>query len=795
MRKKILVRLIVFCFLLNFTANSQNVDPKYLYKQWGASWISVPKASANGYGVYLFRKSVELKEIPKSFTILVSADNCYKLYVNGKLVSTGPARGDVSHWNYETVDLVNYLQAGKNVIATIVWNEGDNRPTANVSLRTAFILQGGSSTSQALNTDNTWKCKLDDSYQALEVNLPMTAYRAGVGEFIDNTKRDENWREQEYDDSNWQKAIKVGPGLPTDKVGFGDANGWKLIPSPLPPMEMKTERIPKCVVADGIKIPTGFPAQKTVITIPTHSQVTLLLDNTQLTNAYPTLQFSGGKNAKLSLGYAETLYSTLSNPWIKNNRNEFKGKIFKGRTDSILSNGKENQEFTSLTWRTYRYLQLKVYTEDTPLTINDLYATFTGYPFTLEAKVETDNTEIKKILKIGWRTARLCAVDTYMDCPYYEQLQYIGDTRIQAMISLYNSGDDRLIKNALNQFEYSQQVEGVTQSRYPSNSMQFITPFSLWYIGMVHDYMMYGNDSLFVQSKLSSVRRVVDYFKKFQQPDGSVKNLPWWNFSDWVNTERWFLGVRVADGNGNSSLVDLQLLWAYQLAADLEMKLGLKEMGEMYQKSAAKLQNTIKNKYWDNVKNVFADNADKDLFSQHANTFAILTNTVTGNEAITIGKKLLNDTTLAPASIYFKYYLHQALTKTGFGNEYLSWLGKWRENIALGLTTWAETSDIEKSRSDCHAWGASPNIEIFRTILGIDSDAPGFSKVRIEPHLGTIKNISGEIPHPNGKIGVKYSVKAEHITAIIILPKATMGQFIWKGKSYPLIEGENTIKI
>ena len=89
---------------------------------------------------------------------------------------------------------------------------------------------------------------------------------------------------------------------------------------------------------------------------------------------------------------------------------------------------------------------------------------------------------------------------------------------------------------------------------------------------------------------------------------------------------------------------------------------------------------------------------------------------------------MLADTSLAPASIYFKFYLHQALTKAGLGNDYMSWLGKWRENMDLGLTTWAETSDVNTSRSDCHAWGLSPNIEFFRTILGIDSDAPGFQK-------------------------------------------------------------------
>lgn len=65
-------------------------------------------------------------------------------------------------------------------------------------------------------------------------------------------------------------------------------------------------------------------------------------------------------------------------------------------------------------------------------------------------------------------------------------------------------------------------------------------------------------------------------------------------------------------------------------------------------------------------------------------------------------------------------------------------------------------NSVNTSRSDCHAWGASPNIEFFRTILGINSDGPGFSKVKITPHLGSIDTIGGEIPHPNGKISVYY---------------------------------------
>jgi hypothetical protein len=157
----------------------------------------------------------------------------------------------------------------------------------------------------------------------------------------------------------------------------------------------------------------------------------------------------------------------------------------------------------------------------------------------------------------------------------------------------------------------------------------------------------------------------------------------------------------------------------------------------------------------------------------------------------TVGKKLLTDSTLTQCSIYFKYYLHQALVKAGLGDGYLDWLGIWRRNIAAGLTTWTEDSNIDETRSDCHAWGSSPNIEFYRTVLGIDSDAPGFARVRIEPHLGRLTDVGGIIPHPHGKIEVHYRLVRGKWTIRIHLPAGTPGRLVWKGKTYPLKGGEN----
>jgi hypothetical protein len=109
----------------------------------------------------------------------------------------------------------------------------------------------------------------------------------------------------------------------------------------------------------------------------------------------------------------------------------------------------------------------------------------------------------------------------------------------------------------------------------------------------------------------------------------------------------------------------------------------------------------------------------------------------------------------------------------------------------MGLTTWAEIDDINRARSDCHAWGSSPNIELYRIVLGIDSDAPGFSRVKIEPHLGYLTNAAGTMPHPKGNIKTSYIFQNNTWVVDINLPPTITGRFLWKAKEYALKEGEN----
>jgi len=795
--KKLLLLAVSALMLGGLSGQAQDL----VSSEWPAKWISVPETGALDYGVYYFRKDVNLPAVPARYLVHVTGDNRYKLYVNETLVSMGPAKGDNTHWNYETVDLAPYLNGGRNVIAALVYNEGSRRPDSQISVSTGFLLQGEAESAEVY-TDTSWICIQDPAYSPV-IPIVNGYYVAGPGEKVDMNATLSDWNKADADLSAW-KPVKEGPaGKPMDVCEVQDFDYHMLRPSTLPQMER-----------------TPFALGQS-FKVPAHSKKVVLLDNKVLTNAYLYLRMSGGKDARVKIGYAEALYvpdgegpaynltpeqlAQLPEEYLsyalapkvkgKGNRNETEGKVFIGREDELISNGLNNQEFTTLSWRTFRYVRLLVETADEPLTIEETSGIFTGYPFTLDASLDTDRQDLKDMLEIGWRTARLCAWETYMDCPYYEQLQYLGDTRIQALVTLFNSADDRLVKNFLHLADISRSADGITKSRYPTTIPQHIQPYALSYVYALHDYMMYGKDTQYVMDLLPGAEQIMNYYSRFQLSDGRVKNLPGWNFSDWVNDkpESWHSGVMLRGADGCTSVMDLQYLYALQLMAHMEEVRGNTWLAGEYKAQAEHLTDGVKKAYWNAEKGLFANTAEQDCYSQHSNALAILCGIVEDPKAMV--KILQADESLAQCTIYYKYYLHEAYVKAGFGNDYLNWLDTWRENMAMGLTTWGEDANVYGTRSDCHAWGSSPNIEFYRTVLGIDSDAVAFKRVRIEPRLGDLKEIGGTIPHPSGSITVHYKVKGGKIHAEITLPDDVDGLFVWNGKEQYVRGGKNTIKL
>lgn len=771
------------------------IAPALLTRAWPAWWIAHPTASGTDYGVYHFRRDFDLAKRPAHFVIHVSADNRYRLFVNGTSVCFGPARGTLFHWRFATVDIAPWLRAGRNVLAAVVWNFGPLKPGAQVSLRTGFIVAGDSPAEQVVDTGSGWKVIQDEAYSpCAPAPGPIHQYMVvGPGDRVDGNRYPWGWQLPGYDDHAWLKPQRVALGFP---AGAGTDVHWWLVPRDIPFMEERPQRLAAVRRAKGVTVDPAFLRGRAPLTVPPHTRATILFDQSFETNAYPRLRVSGGRGGRIRLIYGEALFGARGQ---KGNRNEVAGRRIDGESDLFLPDGGADRTFSTLWFRTYRYVQMTITTADDPLTVDDFHGDFTAYPFRERGSFSSDDPRLARIWKVGWRTARLCAYETYFDCPYYEQMQYVGDTRIQALVSLYVAGDDRLMRNAIELIDQSRLANGLTRSRVPAAVPQIIPPFSLFWINMVHDYWMNRNDPAFVAARLTGVHAVLGWFKAHVDPHtGMLGPLPYWNFVDWAKQWPWVDATHVGGqppgaAEGGSSIITLQFAWTLQQAAQLFDAFGRTAEAAQDRALAERLCAATRARCWDSQRQLFADTPEHQSFSQHANVMAILSGCVTGGEARALARRITTEPGLIQCSQYFRFYLLRALKAAGLGNEYVSMLQPWTTMLDRGLTTFAETPD--PTRSDCHGWSASPLYEFLATVCGIEPGSPGFKTVSIEPHLGYLHHVAGTVPHPAGDITVDLTRTDHALRGTVTLPPGLTGTFRWAGRAVPLHPGRQTVDV
>jgi hypothetical protein len=788
--------LLIFIFFSSFqylTAQRSDINPELLKNYWNAQWISCPDVPARAYGVYHFRKTFLLNDAPKKFLIHVSADNRYRLFVNGKAVGRGPARGDLYNWNFETYDIAPYIHDGENLIAALVWNMGEYAPVAQVSNQTGFLLQADDADQKIINTNASWKVFRDTAFTPCAVNMGAVLHTymvVGPGDEVLANSYPWGWEQALYEEKNWKNAKAVNAAAVP--FGYGSDNVWTLTPRTIPQMEEKLQRLFAIRKSENMQVKDTFIKANHPLLIPANASVSILLDQSFETTAYPELIVSKGKDAIIKVTYAEAL---LDSNGKKGNRDDIAGRAIKGLFDIFHADGGNQRAFAPLWFRTYRYVQIDVQTSDEPLSIDDFYGYYTAYPFQQKATFASNDSSLQQIWNVGWRTARLCAGETYYDCPYYEQLQYEADTRIQSLISLYNSGDDRLMRKAIHDFYNSRVPSGLTQGRYPSNRLQVIPPFSLFWISMLHDYWMLRSDTNFVKNYLNATTLILDWYQQHIDTKKEMLGpMDWWNFTDWNNAFPG--GTPPGATDGNSSVITLQFVYTLHQASDLFKYFGQKDLSQKYAQLAHQLSAGVYKNCFDKAKMEMGDTPEKNSFSQHASIWAVLTDAVPADQQKQVMENVLSDTSLSQATFYFRFYLTRAMIKAGLGDLYYSQLTPWRNMLKIGLTTFAENP--EPTRSDCHGWSASPEYDFLATICGITSSKPGFQSVKIEPHLGELQHVKASMPYRDSEQEIKVELQRKGksgIHAYVDLPANLTGEFIWKGKKVNLHSGRQEVNL
>ena len=407
-------------------------------------------------------------------------------------------------------------------------------------------------------------------------------------------------------------------------------------------------------------------------------------------------------------------------------------------------------------FRTFRFLKLDITVGPADLFFNGIDIETINYPLEVVASLKTPvgSSEVEQLWETSIRTLVNCMHDCYEDCPFYEQLQYAMDTRSSALFTYCVSGDDRLARQAIIQIHNSYQPRlGLTASRAPTHRQQFIPSFSLYWICMLEDHLDFFGDKTFLPQFLPVIDGVLSYFHSRLDPElGLVKSdmKPGiWNFVDW--TQEWKPhGLPPAcQSTGYFTYINELYVYTLKRASRVMDASGRPAIAAEYLGRADSLVEALRKNCFDGefFTDSLATASSATDYSQHCQIWAVLSGTVSVGEAQGLLRKSLEKTRASifvQESVSMTFYTLRALSIAGlYDEQFNNFWEPWREQLRLGVTTWAE--DLLNQRSDCHAWGSAPIYEFVIEVVGI-RPVDGWTALEFKPRITLYRDFEAKVP-------------------------------------------------
>lgn len=742
--------------------------------QWPSRWVRPEGLRAPSWWVGRLRFESEKAERVRLF---VSADEKYELWLDGKRVGRGPHRSDPWCWPYDGYEME--LGAGGHVLVVRVAWWGGQGALAGMGAGLGWLVAADKEEDQGrFNTGHA-------AWEGMELGgvkwlSPKCAWGTGAKVEVDGARWAWGWERGADEAGRWKKLTAVGEAGGRLGVHAG-AGHPRLRAAMIPPMKEQGWKEAKAVaVEDGVaEEETGrksWPGEgarhgevegwdrllrgEGGLVVEAGVRRRVLIDLGDYACVWPEWVVSGGAGAKLRMNWAESLYETAEggDRGRKGRRDEWEGKHFvateggePGVGDGWVAEGGAGRKWDTPWWQCGRWAEVWVKTKGEALKVERLTMTETRYPLGGGEAPEGADGRWQGLWRIGRRTLEVCCHETWFDCPYYEQLMYAGDTRLQLLTSYVMTADAQMGRHAVGLFARSLTPEGVTQSRYPSRSRQVIRPFALAWVGMVKDFAWWRDDKEAVRSWLPTVRAVMAEAEARLGGDGILRAGEGWHFVDWATA--WDTGVPPCDEARRSAVWHGQWLVALKEAAELEEALGWPELAVRWRRKWDQGVEAANAVFWDEERGMYADDRPGGRCSEHAQVLMVLADGVRGDRLARVEAALCGETWpegTARATWYFTHYVFEAMQRLGRMEAAVKRLEPWFGLVEQGFCTTPERP--EPSRSDCHAWSAHPLFHLVASWGGLRPTAPGFGAWELKPQPAGWEEMRIQVPKPQGGV-------------------------------------------
>lgn len=757
-----------------------------------------------------FRRTFSIPSEPANATCKIWADTRYILWINGSYVARGPGRSDPRLSRYDVLDVGPYLTKGKNTLAVHVLHQGFGTGD-RISIMQGLLLQLDAETineeTVQIVSDESWKTS---PLPQLLRPTPRLHATLGCIEVHDLRLQEEGWQNGDFDDSKWKPSAYIKSDLTVSPF-------YRFVPREIPLLnEEKWSTGSICMEGHGtLQKPDDLeqlgntrpfphfdskepqPLPHTILPSNSHGEARVItLDFGDNIAGLLRFDAEGAEGTVIDVLYAEFLVDGVVP------RPEGPPRMQQDRF--ILRAGRQLAE-VALNARAFRYAQLWVWSEN-PVTLHKAWVDTINYPRSQVPSFQCDDPDLVKIDAISEATLRLCMKDGYVDSFSREQQQWIGDGRKQAVFNHYRFGDAHLHRQLIEQIGQGQDWNGTVCPRFPAGNRNVnpIPSYCLDWVCAFDEYYQFTGDGSLLREWWPNITMALRWFTSFEQDDGLLCNVPYWNYIDLADSLR--TGQQMGTGSILTAL-NLKYLEAVQNAVVMAGQIKDVEAQRFYQHKADRLTRAIQTMLWDPQRNVYADARTGDhlceTFSEVTNALALLhleaPQSPRANQLIeqvfSIGTEALPSSPL---------HMWEVLNALGEHRETARALNlireRYREHLEQGFTTtwehWGLKSRDETGYPRCHsashAWGAAPMAFFTSTVLGIRPTSPGWKTVSIHPQPGDLQQASGSVMTPLGMLSVEWSCEEDEFRLSAVVPEGIEGTATLPDGSTHLLKGTST---
>ncbi len=740
-----------------------------------------------------FRKDFTLAKVPKVAPLFITADQHYRLWINGRYVARGPARGYQASWPFDEIDVARYLQPGANWIAVEAYNPGIST-FQYIHQTAAGLLVAARWGAFTLLSDGSWQARRSTAQRSETARLSL---QIDFQEHVDAAADDRAWITSPTPPSGWGNDRKHYCGNGMEQVAFSrppwDAVEPRGIPQlaegerPLARVVSRTsgvcaagwrgwENVSWPFVGEGraatwsaaddgrqhdgwleVELPAADAEGFTATTIAVGEFVSGSI----------IVEVDGALGGEcLDLHYHEGLQGLRGDLRLPG-----EACVIALASRLQLKPGSNAHDFYHLMG--FGVLTVVARGSRQGLTVR-LKVRTAVYPFAMRGRFASSDAVLNDIHTASRRTQQVCAGDAYVDTPWREQAQWWGDARVQAANTFHLDGDARLLARGIRSIAGQRGTAGLTYGHAPTIAYNCILPdFALTWLLTIRDHWFQTGETTLVREQWARVQQVLAYFDtpEARHQTGLLRHdARFWLFEDW--SDLWKGEV--------PTFLNLWYLHALrELAAACTASRMATEAKVLIRRADAH-ERLVLRKLFDAKRGRWLAGLDAPpgKESVHDQVIGMLLGLQQQDHDRQLQEFILpylrGEAVPGPKpSAFWSHYALLVAGDRGFAADAIAFIRRgWTPMLATG-TTWEDFSWSENGGgSASHAWTAHPSVHLPRILCGVRQTSPAWKRVAIHPQpVNGIDHADCLIPTAQGDLSVRWQRSAGVITLDVQAPK------------------------